>query len=837
MAVSENFKAPDHLVDQLVDIDPAESAEWQQSFDAVLKNAGPVRARYLMLSLLQRANEKNVGVSGLRTTDYINTIPPALEPSFPGDETLERRIRAFMRWNAAIMVHRAQRPGVGVGGHISTYASSASLYEVGFNHFFRGKSHAGGGDQIFFQGHASPGMYARAYLENRLTSKQLDGFRQELSHEGGGLSSYPHPRLMPEFWEFPTVSMGIGPINSIYQARFNRYLHARGFKDTSDQNVWAFLGDGEIDEPETLSAISLAAREGLDNLTFVVNCNLQRLDGPVRGNGKIIQELESVFGGAGWNVIKVVWGREWDPLLAADREGALVDLMNKTPDGDFQTYKSENGAFVRENFFGRDARTAAMVSSWSDDQIWNLKRGGHDYKKLYAAYKAASDHNGRPTVILAKTIKGWTLGSHFEARNSTHQMKKMTLEDLINFRDRLEIPIGDDQIDAKLPPYYHPGNDSAEYKYLMQRRSDLGGFLPSRRAKSKPLAQPSDESYESVRRGSGAQEVATTMAFVRLLKDLLKDPEIGKRFVPIIPDEARTFGMDSLFPTLKIYSPHGQSYTSVDRELMLSYKESTTGVILHEGINEAGSVASFTAVGTSYATHDEPMIPIYIFYSMFGFQRTGDSFWAASDQLTRGFVLGATAGRTTLNGEGLQHEDGHSHLLASTNPAVICYDPAFGYEIGHIVKDGLRRMYGENSENIYYYLTVYNEPYQQPAEPEALDVDGLLKGIYLLKKPIESRRKQVSILASGVSVNWALKAQKLLNDDFKIAATIYSVTSWNELRRDGLAVDRHNLLNPGKEMSAFITKQLKGQKGPVIAVSDFMRSVQDQIAPWVTQPF
>ena len=837
MPVSENFKAPDHLVDQLVDTDPNESAEWQQSFDAVLKNAGPVRARYLMLSLLQRANEKNIGVSGLRTTDYINTIPPALEPSFPGDETLERRIRAFMRWNAAIMVHRAQRPGVGVGGHISTYASSASLYEVGFNHFFRGKEHAGGGDQIFFQGHASPGMYARAFMEGRLTEKQLDGFRQELSHDGGGLSSYPHPRLMPNFWEFPTVSMGIGPINAIYQARFNRYLDARGFKDTSDQNVWAFLGDGEIDEPETLSAISLAAREGLDNLTFVVNCNLQRLDGPVRGNGKIIQELESVFGGAGWNVIKVVWGREWDPLLAADREGALVDLMNKTPDGDFQTYKSENGAFVRENFFGRDPRTAAMVSAWSDDQIWNLKRGGHDYQKLYAAYKAASDHNGRPTVILAKTIKGWTLGSHFEARNSTHQMKKMTLEDLMNFRDRLEIPIGDDQIDAKLPPYYHPGNDSAEYKYLMQRRTELGGFLPSRRAKSKPLAQPSDESYESVRRGSGAQEVATTMAFVRLLKDLLKDPEMGKRFVPIIPDEARTFGMDSLFPTLKIYSPHGQSYTSVDRELMLSYKESTTGVILHEGINEAGSVASFTAVGTSYATHDEPMIPIYIFYSMFGFQRTGDSFWAASDQLTRGFVLGATAGRTTLNGEGLQHEDGHSHLLASTNPAVICYDPAFGYEIGHIVKDGLRRMYGENSENVYYYLTIYNEPYQQPAEPENLDVEGLLKGIYLLKKPIKRRRKQVSLLASGVSVNWALKAQKLLEDDFKIAATIYSVTSWNELRRDGLAVDRHNLLNPGKEMSAFITKQLKGQKGPVIAVSDFMRSVQDQIAPWVTQPF
>jgi len=835
--VSENFKAPDHLVDQLVDTDPTESAEWRQSFDAVLKNAGPVRARYLMLSLLQRANEKNVGVSGLRTTDYINTIPPALEPNFPGDEYLEKRIRAYIRWNAAVMVHRAQRPGVGVGGHISTYASSASLYEVGFNHFFRGKDHAGGGDQIFFQGHASPGMYARAFMEGRLTQKQLDGFRQELSHDGGGLSSYPHPRLMPEFWQFPTVSMGIGPINAIYQARFNRYLDARGFKDTSDQNVWAFLGDGEIDEPETLSAISLAAREGLDNLTFVVNCNLQRLDGPVRGNGKIIQELESIFGGAGWNVIKVVWGREWDPLLAADREGALVDLMNKTPDGDFQTFKSENGAFVRDNFFGRDPRTAAMVSSWSDDDIWNLKRGGHDYQKLYAAYKAANEHNGRPTVILAKTIKGWTLGSHFEARNSTHQMKKMTLDDLKVFRDRLFIPLKDEELDAKLPPYCHPGIESPEYQYMMARRKELGGFLPARSSVSKALPQPKDESYESVKRGSGTQEIATTMAFVRLLKDLIKDPNIGKRFVPIIPDEARTFGMDSLFPTLKIYSPHGQSYTSVDRELMLSYKESKEGVILHEGINEAGSVASFTAVGSSYSTHDEPMIPIYIFYSMFGFQRTGDSFWAASDQLARGFVLGATAGRTTLNGEGLQHQDGHSLLLASTNPAVVSYDPAFGYELGHIVKDGLRRMYGENSENLYFYLTIYNEPYQQPAEPEKLDVDGLLKGIYLLKKPIRWRNKKVAILASGVSVNWALKAQKLLNDDFKVAATIYSVTSWNELRRDGLAVDRYNLLNPDKKTSAFITKKLKREKGPVIAVSDFMRSVQDQISPWVKQPF
>ena len=835
--VSELFEGPDHLVDQLVDIDPQETTEWQQSFDAVLKNAGPVRARYLMLSLIQRANEKNVGVGGLRTTDYINSIPPALEPEFPGDEFIERRIRAFIRWNAAIMVHRAQRPGVGVGGHISTYASSASLYEVGFNHFFRGAEHTGGGDQIFFQGHASPGMYARAFMEGRLTEKQMDGFRQELSHEGGGLSSYPHPRLMPDFWQFPTVSMGLGPLNAIYQARFNRYLHARGFKDTSDQNVWAFLGDGEMDEPETISGISLAAREGLDNLTFVVNCNLQRLDGPVRGNGKIIQELESIFGGAGWNVIKVVWGREWDPLLAADREGALVNLMNQTPDGDFQTFKSENGGFVRENFFGRDPRTAAMVSNWSDDQIWNLKRGGHDYRKLYAAYKAASEHNGRPTVILAKTIKGWTLGSHFEARNSTHQMKKMTIEDLIGFRDRLDIPVKDEAIDAKLPPYCHPGKDSPEYQYMMDRRRELGGFIPSRRKVSKPLLQPKDSTYESVKRGSGQQEIATTMAFVRLLKDLIKDPDIGKRFVPIIPDEARTFGMDSLFPTLKIYSPHGQTYTSVDRELMLSYKESKEGVILHEGINEAGSVASFTAVGSSYSTHDEPMIPIYIFYSMFGFQRTGDSFWAASDQLVRGFVLGATAGRTTLNGEGLQHEDGHSLLLASTNPAVVAYDPAFGYELGHIVKDGLRRMYGQDSENVYYYLTVYNEPYVQPEEPENLDVDGLLKGIYLFKKAPRWRSKRVQILASGVSVNWALKAQALLNKDFKIAADVWSVTSWNELRRDGLNVDRHNLLNPGKKTQAFVTKQLKGRKGPVIAVSDFMRSVQDQIAPWIEQDF
>ena len=826
-------------VDQLIDANPDETAEWHQSLDSLIKHGGPARARYLMLSLIKRAHEANIQLPNLRLTDYMNTIPPESEPQFPGDEFLERRIRAYIRWNAAIMVHRAQRPGVGVGGHISTFASSAALYEVGFNHFFKGKDHQGGGDQIFFQGHASPGMYARAFLEGRLSEHQLDGFRQELSHSGGGLSSYPHPRLMPEFWEFPTVSMGLGPINSIYQARFNRYLHNRGIKDTSGQHVWAFLGDGEMDEPESVSALTLAARENLDNLTFVINCNLQRLDGPVRGNGKIIQELEALFTGAGWNVIKVVWGREWDPLFAMDKDGALVELMNKTPDGDFQTYKAESGGFVRENFFNRDPRTAAMVANWSDDDIWNLKRGGHDYQKLYAAYQSSMNHKGQPTVILGKTIKGWTLGSHFEGRNATHQMKKLKLEDLKSLRDRLYLEIDDEKLDEKLPPYFHPGKESPEFQYMMEKRAELGGSVPKRRSKSKPLPQPQDSDFAVMTRGSGAQEIATTMAFVRLLKDLAKVEGLGHRIVPIIPDEARTFGMDSLFPTMKIYSPHGQQYLAVDRELMLSYKESTSGVILHEGINEAGSTASFTAVGTSYSTHDEPMIPVYIFYSMFGFQRTGDAFWAAADQMARGFVMGATAGRTTLNGEGLQHEDGHSQLLASTNPAVVAYDPAFAYELGHIVKDGLKRMYGEDSENIYYYLTVYNEPYVQPAEPENLDVEGLLKGIYLYSKAKKQRRakRQVNLLASGVALNWALKAQDLLASDWKISANVFSVTSWNELRRDGLEVDRHNLLNPLNKKSAYLTTKLKNYKGSVLAVSDFMRTVQDQISPWVPQNF
>nr|WP_243420526.1 pyruvate dehydrogenase (acetyl-transferring), homodimeric type [Micromonospora globispora] len=823
---------------QLPDIDPEETSEWVESLDGVIDERGTKRARYVMLRLLERARERQVGVPSLTTTDYINTIPPEREPWFPGDEHIERRIRAYIRWNAALLVHRAQRPEIGVGGHISTFASSASLYEVGFNHFFRGKDHPGGGDHIFYQGHASPGMYARAFLEGRLSEDQLDGFRQELSHPGGALPSYPHPRLMPDFWEFPTVSMGLGPLNAIYQARFNRYLHHRGIKDTSQQHVWAFLGDGEMDEVESLGAIGVAAREELDNLTFVINCNLQRLDGPVRGNGKVMQELEAFFRGAGWNVIKVVWGREWDPLLAADTDGALVNLMNTTPDGDYQTYKAESGAYVREHFFGRDPRTRKMVEHLSDDEIWNLKRGGHDYRKLYAAYKAAMEHTGQPTVILAKTIKGWTLGSHFEARNATHQMKKLTLEDLKLFRDRLYLDIPDKQLEENpyLPPYYNPGEKSDEIQYLKERRQQLGGYLPSRRTTGKRLQIPGPERFADVKRGSGKQKVATTMAFVRLLKDVMKDKEFGKRWVPIIPDEARTFGMDSLFPTAKIYSPHGQRYTSVDRELFLSYKEAVGGQILHEGINEAGSVASFTAAGTSYATHGEPMIPMYIFYSMFGFQRTGDGLWAAADQMARGFLLGATAGRTTLNGEGLQHEDGHSLLLAATNPAVVAYDPAFAFEIAHIMESGLHRMYGEAQENIFYYLTVYNEPIFQPAEPEGVDAEGIVKGIYRYSPApkVDGNAPKANILASGTGMQWALKAQELLAEDWGVAADVWSVTSWTELRRDAVECEEHNLLNPGAEQRVpYVARKLADAEGPKVAVSDWMRAVPDLIARWV----
>ncbi len=819
------------------DQDPQETREWLESLDAVARVHGPARAREILLSLMKRSHELHIPVPTSLNTDYINTISTEDEPEFPGDEAIERTYRAWMRWNAAMLVHRAQRPGIGVGGHISTFASSASLYEVGFNHFFKGADHPQGGDQIFVQGHASPGPYSRAFLEGRLSADQLDGFRQERSHAGGSLSSYPHPRLMPEFWQFPTVSMGIGPINAIYQAQFNRYLSGRGFSDTSGQHVWAYLGDGELDEVESRGALQLAANDGLDNLTFVVNCNLQRLDGPVRGNGKIMQELEAFFRGAGWNVIKVVWGREWDDLLSRDTEGALIDLMNRTPDGDYQTYKTENGAFVRENFFGRDPRTAALVADMTDDEVWGLKRGGHDYKKIYAAYKAALEHKGQPTVILAKTIKGYGLGKSFEGRNATHQMKKLTLENLKDFRDEMRIPISDAQLEENpyQPPYFHPGQDAPEIQYMHERRRALGGYLPERRSKYASFDLPGDKTYEISKAGSGNQEVATTMAFVRLLKDLLRDGEFGKRIVPIIPDEARTFGMDAFFPTAKIYNPKGQHYLSVDRDLLLSYKESEAGQIIHPGINEAGSIAAFTAAGTSYATHGQPMIPIYVFYSMFGFQRTADSIWAATDQMSRGFMIGATAGRTTLTGEGLQHADGHSPVIASTNPAVVTYDPAYGYEIGHIIRNGIERMFGGNhvDPNVIFYITVYNEPIVQPAEPENVDVDGIVRGIHKISTNAAGGQK-AQILASGVAVPWAYEAQALLQNDWGISADIWSVTSWVELRRNALALEEQRFLNPGTYVEApYVTAKLGGSEGPFIGVSDYMHAVPDMIRKWV----
>lgn len=832
----------------LPDIDSEETAEWLESLDMMIDEDGRNRARYIMLRLLERARDRHLGLPSLTATDYVNTIPAEREPWYPGDVGLERQFRRLVRWNAAIMVHRAQRPGMGVGGHISSYASSATLYEVGFNHFFRGKDHPGGGDQVFFQGHASPGMYARAFLEGRLDEHDLNGFRQEKSHVVDGriraLPSYPHPRQMPDFWEFPTVSMGLGPIAAIYQAQFNKYLHNRGLKDTADQRVWAFLGDGEMDEVESRGALQLAAYEGLDNLTFVVNCNLQRLDGPVRGNGKIMQELESFFRGAGWNVIKVVWGRGWDPLLAADRDGALLNVMNSTADGDYQTFKANDGAYVRKHFFGRDPRTVKMVEDWSDDRIWKLTRGGHDYHKVYAAYQAATEFSGAPTVILAHTIKGYFLGSHFAGRNATHQMKKLALDDLKQFRDRLDMPITDAVLEENpyQPPYVNPGAQDERIQYVMERRRGLGGPVPERRNRPKPIKLPEESAYSGVKKGSGNQAVATTMAFVRLLKDLMRDKEFAPHVVPIIPDEARTFGMDSFFPTIKIYSPHGQNYTPVDHELMLAYRESKQGQILHLGINEAGSVASFQAVGSSYATHGVHMVPIYVFYSMFGFQRTGDAIWAAADQLARGFLIGATAGRTTLTGEGTQHMDGHSPMLAATNPAVVIYDPAYGYEIAHIVEDGLRRMYGENPEDVIYYLTVYNEPMPQPAEPEGVDVEGIVKGMYLLKEGdfsgVGEDARRAQLLASGVGVAWALEAQELLKRDFGVVADVWSVTSWTELRRDGLRYDEQRFLHPDEPAEEpWVTQKLKGRPGPVIAVSDYMRQVQDQILNWVPGEF
>lgn len=826
------------LPTQLPDIDPDETHDWLDSFDALVNERGRDRARYVMLRLLERAREQQVGVPALRSTDYINTIPPEREPWFPGDYDAEQRIRAFIRWNAAVMVSSANRKGLEVGGHIATYQSSASLYEVGFNHFFRGKDHEGGGDQVFIQGHASPGIYARAFLEGRLSEEQLYRFRQEVQHGvGKGLPSYPHPRLMPEFWEFPTVSMGLTALNSIYQARFNRYLHNRGVKDTSEQRVFAFLGDGEMAEPESLGAIRIAAREELDNLVWVINCNLQQLDGPVTGNGKIIQELEANFRGAGWNVIKVVWGQGWDPLLARDVDGVLVNKMNTTPDGAFQTYSTEDGAYVRENFFGGDPRLRKMVEHMSDTQIQKLPRGGHDYRKVYAAFDSATKHAGQPTVILAHTIKGWTIDA-LEGKNATHQMKKLTQDDLKKFRDRLYLPISDRDLERSYEetgsaPFFHPGADSPEIEYMLERRKQLGGSLPNRVKRAKDLTLPGNQMYDALKKGSGKNKVATTMAIVRQLRDWMKDPEIGQRIVPIAPDEYRTFGMDSMFPSAKVYNPGGQQYEAVDRKLLLSYKESTSGQMLHEGISEAGAMASATAAGSAYTTHGTHMIPFYIFYSMFGFQRTGDSIWAMADQLARGFLIGATAGRTTLTGEGLQHADGHSPLLAASNPAVVHYDPAFSYEVAHVMQSGLSRMYGEHAEDVIFYITVYNEPVDQPVEPADLDVEGLLKGIHKVSTS-SGEGPRAQLLASGVAYPWIKEAAQLLADDWGVQADTWSVTSWNELARDAVASEDWNLLHSDDTpRTPFVTDKLAGSDGPFVAVSDYMSAVPLQIARWV----
>jgi pyruvate dehydrogenase E1 component len=789
------------------------------------------------MKLLERAREQQVGFPATVSSPYVNTIPPDQEPWFPGDEYIERRIRAYIRWNAAAMVVRANKRADGIGGHLATFASSASLYEVGFNHFFRGKDD-GHGDQVFFQGHAAPGIYARAYMEGRLTEEQLDNFRTEVG--GKGLPSYPHPRLMPDFWEFPTVSMGLGPLNAIYQARFNRYLLHRRIADTSRSRVWCFLGDGECDEPESLGALSLAGREQLDNLVFVVNCNLQRLDGPVRGNGKIIQELETVFRGAGWNVIKVIWGSKWDELLARDVDGVLLNRMNTSVDGEYQQYATRDGAYIREHFFGPDPRLRKMVEHLSDDDLRNLPRGGHDYRKLYAAYKAAVETTGQPTVILAKTVKGWTLGPEIEARNSTHQIKKMTKGQLRTLRDRLylqeEIP--DSALDPDEPPFYKPAPGSVEYEYMMERRRARHGSLPMRLPKrSKLVLAPDNKAFEEFKAGSGKREVSTTMAFAVLLRNLLRDKNIGQRVVPIIPDEARTFGLDALFKEVKIYSPFGQLYDPVDSQLLLSYSEAKDGQILEEGITEAGSMADFTAAGTSYATHAQPMIPFFIFYSMFGFQRVGDLIWAFGDMRGRGFLLGATAGRTTLLGEGLQHDDGHSLVLASTVPNVAAYDPAFAYETAAIVKDGIRRMYGPEPEDIFYYLTLYNENFVMPPMPADVE-DGIVRGAYRFAKGPDGPTRRATILFSGTAQAAAREAQQILAEQHDVSAELWSVTSYKALREEALSVERYNRLHAEEApRTPYVTEILSHAEGPIVAVTDFMKAVPDQIARWVPNRF
>ncbi|HEY9327628.1 MAG TPA: pyruvate dehydrogenase (acetyl-transferring), homodimeric type [Streptomyces sp.] len=825
-------KLPSEL-DQLPDRDPEETAEWAASLDAVTKAAGPHRAAYLMRRSLQHAEGAGLALPKLLETDYVNSIPTAAEPAFDGDLEMESRITAWNRWNAAAMVTRGSR--FGVGGHIATFASAAWLYETGFNHFFRGKEGDGSGDQLYIQGHASPGIYARAFLDGRLSEQQLDNFRQEAG--GDGLPSYPHPRRLPWLWEFPTVSMGLGPLSAIYQARFNRYLANRNIKDTSNSHVWAFLGDGEMDEPESTAALALAAREQLDNLTFVINCNLQRLDGPVRANFRVVQELEGAFRGAGWNVVKTLWGTAWDELFQLDTTGALVRRLREVPDAQFQTYATRDVAYIRQHFFGAEPALAELAKLLTDAKIaecFHSSRGGHEARKVYAAYRAALEHKGAPTVILAQTVKGYTLGPGFESRNANHQMKKLDGKQFRAMRDLLELPIPDSKLDEGLVPYGHPGADSPEVRYLQERRAALGGPAPARRVHAVALPQPEERAFAALKKGSGKQELATTMAFVRLAKDLMRDKETGKRWVPIVPDEARTFGMEALFPSAGIYSPLGQTYDPVDRDQLMYYKEAKDGQVLNEGITEAGAMADFIAASTSYATHGEPMIPFYIFYSMFGWQRTGDQFWQLGDQLGRGFVVGATAGRTTLTGEGLQHADGHSHLIASTNPASLNYDPAFAYEIAVIVQDGLRRMYGPDAENVFYYLTVYNEPKPQPAMPEGVE-EGILKGLYRFKEgtPAKADSPRVQLMASGTAIHWTLEAQELLAADWGVTADVWSATSWGELRRDALECDE--ALLRGELRVPYVTQALEGAPGPVLAVSDWMRQVPDQISQWVEQ--
>ncbi len=824
----------DAFLQQLPDVDPDETGEWLESFETLVATEGPSRARYVIGKLLARAKRLQVGIPAMVQTDFINTIPPEEEPWFPGDEEMERRVRRIVRWNAAVMVARANKKYDGIGGHLSTYASSASLYEVGFNHFFRGKDNGTPGDQVYYQGHAAPGIYSRAFLEGRLSEDQLDHFRRETA--GRGLSSYPHPRLMPSFWEFPTVSMGLGPLNAVYQARFNRYLYNRELVDTSESRVWAFLGDGECDEPECTGALALAAREGLDNLIFVVSCNLQRLDGPVRGNGKVIQELESIFRGAGWNVVKVIWGREWDPLLARDVDGVLVDKMNSTNDGQFQKFSVELGAYIREHFFGPDPRLRRLVDHLSDDDLRRLRRGGHDYRKVYSAYKLAVEHKGLPTVILAHTIKGWTLGEGFEGRNATHQIKKFADQELKAFRDRLELPITDKQLSEGLPPYYRPDPKSPEVEYVMSRRRALGGPVPKRGQRRKQLEVPAEAPYRDAFTGSAGRAASTTAAFAAILRNLLRDKEVGRRIVPIIPDEARTFGMDALFREVKIYAAHGQQYEPVDAEMVLSYREAQDGQLLEEGITEAGSMGSFTAAGTAYSTFGEPMIPFYIFYSMFGYQRIGDLVWAFGDARGRGFMLGGTAGRTTLNGEGLQHQDGHSPLLYSAIPNVRIYDPAYAYELAIILRDGIRRMYVDD-EDIFYYLTLYNENYPQPPKPEGVE-EGILRGLYLAHPSGDGRSHHATILASGTAMAAALGAQQHLAANHDTAADVWSVTSYQQLRNDALEVERWNRLHPDAEPRIpYIVEQLGERPGPIVAVTDYLKAVSDQVARFVPQDF